>query len=93
MLLQPEPNKNALLSPLMSSILALMHTARLAGQAVEADVFSGARSLMAAPKLSLGPGTLLQTHTALPMQVPGGLSGSWKLEIPTVPRSPLRVSD
>lgn len=34
MLLQPGPNKNALLIPLMSSILALIHTVRLVGQAV-----------------------------------------------------------
>lgn len=39
MLLQPGPNKSALLIRLMSSILARMHTAWLAGQAADADPF------------------------------------------------------
>lgn len=38
MLLQPGPNKNALLIPLMSSIVALMHTARLAGAGCRSNV-------------------------------------------------------
>lgn len=59
MLLQPGPNKNALLIPLMSSILALMHTTRLAGAGSRCCWINGGRSPRAAPKLSLVPGVLL----------------------------------
>jgi hypothetical protein len=84
MLLQPGPNKNALLILLMSSILALMHTARLAGEGSRCRWINGGRSPRAAPKLSLGPRYPLPNTHSITFAGPWGPSRSWRLGVPTV---------